>query len=376
MLQSNGNILLIHDDEIRLADLRGQLVGHFNVFAATDVRSAYRVLREFDMHVVLAPEQSAQMTGLQLAESIKGSFPDVVTIIQAADTDYTALKTAVKHGRISHYLRHDADIDDMAQHISNALQLVQLREDNRALGSELKKRTDEQTRILELFKRYVPEQVVSQTLNNGNEAMMVGENRIVSVLFADIRGFTRLAGQLRPAEIVAFLNDFWSVMSEQVRLHRGSVNKLLGDGMLAVFGAPVSYMDNQENAVICALEMIEALETVNRKYSAQFGQEIQIGIGINTGEVVVGNVGSNDYMEYTVIGDTVNIAHRIEQLTKKRPNSVLVSETTWDQVNYLVAGEKVDQLKMAGKHDEIVVYEVTDKLDANIKPMRRGGLGY
>ena len=107
--------------------------------------------------------------------------------------------------------------------------------------------------------------MVAQTLSNGNEAMMVGENRIVSVLFADIRGFTRLSGQLRPAEVVEFLNDFWSVMSGQVRLHRGSVNKLLGDGMLAVFGAPVSYMDNQENAVICALEMVKALDEVNQK---------------------------------------------------------------------------------------------------------------
>ncbi|KPQ01029.1 MAG: two component signal transduction system response regulator with gyanylate cyclase domain [Bacteroidetes bacterium HLUCCA01] len=376
MLQSSGNILLIHDDEIRLADLRSQLVGHFNVFVAGDVRSAYRILREFDMHVVLAPEHTARMTGLQLAESIKGSFPDIVTIVQAGSSDYSALKTAVRHGRISHYLRSDADVDDIIQQVGNAMQLVQLREDNRTLGIELKKRTDEQQRILELFKRYVPEQVVAQTLSNGNEAMMVGENRIVSVLFADIRGFTRLSGQLRPAEVVEFLNDFWSVMSGQVRLHRGSVNKLLGDGMLAVFGAPVSYMDNQENAVICALEMVKALDEVNQKYSQRLGQDIQIGVGINTGEVVVGNVGSSDYMEYTVIGDTVNIAHRLEQMTKKRPNSILISQETWEQVNYLVAAEPVDHLQMAGKDKTITVYEVTNRLDANIKPMRRGGLGY
>ena len=139
MLQSSGNILLIHDDEIRLADLRSQLVGHFNVFVAGDVRSAYRILREFDMHVVLAPERTARMTGLQLAESIKGSFPDIVTIVQAGSSDYSALKTAVRHGRISHYLRSDADVDDIIQQVGNAMQLVQLREDNRTLGSELKK---------------------------------------------------------------------------------------------------------------------------------------------------------------------------------------------------------------------------------------------
>lgn len=205
---------------------------------------------------------------------------------------------------------------------------------------------------------------------------MIGESRIVSVLFADIRGFTRIAGQLHPTEVVEFLNDFWAVMSEQVRLHSGSVNKLLGDGMLAVFGAPVSYMDNQENAAICALEMVTALEVINRKYSSRLGQEIQIGIGVNTGEVIVGNVGSSDYMEYTVIGDTVNVAHRLEQLTKNRPNSVLISENTWEQVSYLVAGEKVDTLKMDGKNQEIAVYEISNRLDANIKPMRRGGLGY
>jgi adenylate cyclase len=376
MLKSNGNILVIHDDEIRLAELRARLVPYFNIFVATDSRSAYRLLREFDMHVVLCAEKLRDMTGLQLTESVSGSFPDLVTVIQAGTSDYQILKEAVQAERIQHYLRFDADLDEIVQLLSSSLQLVQLRQENRSLSSQLKTKTDEQTRVLELFKRYVPEQVVSQTLLNGRSGMLKGETRVVSVLFADIRNFTRLAGSMRPSEVVSFLNDFWSAMSEPVRLNRGSVNKLIGDGMLALFGAPVSYMDNQENAVLCALDMIKALDKVNAKYEQQFGDAIKMGIGINTGEVVVGNVGSEDYMEYTVIGDAVNIAHRIEKMTKSEPNSILISSDTFDQVRYLIDADDFGTLVMDGKHQEIAVYRVNGRLDANIRPMQRGGLGY
>jgi adenylate cyclase len=376
MISSNGNILIVHEDEIRLAELRARLIPYFNVFVATDSRTAYRLLKEFDMHVVLCAEKLRDMTGLQMAESVKGSFPGIITVIQAATADFQLLNEAVQAGRIQHYLHADAEIDEIVQLLTSSLQLVQLRQENQLLSNQLKTKTDEQTRILELFKRYVPEQVVSQTLLNGRSGMLKGETRVVSVLFADIRNFTRLAGSLRPFEVVSFLNDFWSAMSEPVRLNRGSVNKLIGDGMLALFGAPVSYMDNQENAVLCAMDMIKALDKVNAKYESLFGDAIKMGIGINTGEVVVGNVGSEDYMEYTVIGDAVNIAHRIEKMTKSEPNSILISGDTFEQVRYLIDADNFGTLVMDGKHQEIAVYKVNGRLDANIRPIQRGGLGY
>lgn len=330
-----------------------------------------RILREFDVQVIIAEERLRDMTGLQFAESVKGSFPDVVCVILAASEETAVLREAFTIGRIGQYLRHDADIFEVIQTTRTALREAQLVSDNRTLTEELKRQMHEQTRILELFKRYVPEQVVNQTLNYREHEMLRGETRVVSILFADIRNFTGLAARLSPAEVVTFLNDFWSALSEPVRRNRGSVNKLIGDGMLAIFGAPVSHIDNQENAVLCALEMIQSLDSVNQKYSEVFGSEIRIGVGINTGEVVVGNVGTSDHMEYTVIGDAVNIASRIESMTKSKPNSILISEDTWQHVNYMIESEPAGSLRMEGKALPINLFEVIARRDANIKPLRR-----
>jgi adenylate cyclase len=323
------------------------------------------------MQVVLAGERLRDMTGLQLIESVKGSFPDLTCIIKASSSDTTVLREALAIGRIEHYLRHDADIYELTQVLRSALREAELKSDNRSLSSELKRQLHEQNRILELFKRYVPEQVVNQTLNYKEHEMLRGETRVVSVLFADIRNFTGLAARLSPAEVVTFLNDFWSALSEPVRRNHGSVNKLIGDGMLAIFGAPVSHIDNHENAVLCAIEMVQSLDQVNRKYSAIFGTEIKIGVGVNTGEVVVGNVGTSDHMEYTVIGDAVNIASRIESMTKTKHNSILISEDTWQLVNHMIEAVEGSQLTMEGKDQPIQLYEVISRRESNIKPLRR-----
>lgn len=375
MLKSNGNILIVNEDEILLSEFRAQLVPHFNVFTATDSRSAYRILREFEMHVVLASERIRDMTSLQFAESIKSAFPDLVIIVQARNSDSRTLQEAYKRDKISQYIRFDADIHDISHAISNGLRQASLLNDNRTLGLELQKRTEEQQRILELFKRYVPEQVVSRNLSQFQDVMQ-GETRVVSVLFADIRNFTRLAGTLSPSEVVSFLNDFWDIVSEPVVRHRGSINKFIGDGMLAVFGAPVSYIDNQENAVLCALDMVESLEVINKKYSDIFQTEIKIGIGINTGEVVVGNIGTNSHIEYTVIGDAVNVANRIEQMTKSRPNSILLSEATYEQVSHVIDASPTGELNMDGKEESILLYEVIGKKDSKIQPIRKFNSGY
>ena len=116
-------------------------------------------------------------------------------------------------------------------------------------------------------------------------------------------------------------------MCESVKKHHGSVNKFIGDGILSIFGAPDSYLDNQYNAVYCAAEMINLLDTLNETYQPILGEPVTIGIGINTGEVIVGNVGSEDRVEYTVIGHAVNLGSRIESLTRDHPNTILLSQS-------------------------------------------------
>lgn len=217
--------------------------------------------------------------------------------------------------------------------IDNALKLHQSEFKNRQLSEKINGYKKEQEDILELFKRYVPGEVVSQGLKTDKEDMMKpGESRVVSVLFADMRSFTKLTANLPPSEVVQFLNDYWDVVSATVKENKGSVNKYMGDGLLAVFGAPVSYINNHENAVNAALAMVDALKEVNNKYAEKLGGKINIRIGINSGEVIVGNIGTNDFMEYTVIGNTVNNASRLENISKDKPNSIIISKKTYNLV--------------------------------------------
>lgn len=372
MHRQKGNILLTGGNAASLAALREELLPFFNVFSAQDARTAYRILSEYTIHAAMSAERLPDMTGIQFFESIKSEFPNVVSIVQAATANHATLKSAARADKIHMFLRNDADLDEILQTLATSVSHQMLQAENSQLVNRLKKKEQEQERIMKIFNRYVPEQVVSQTLSYSDNDLLQGETRVVSVLFADIRGFSKIASQKSPADVVQFLNEFWSTVSKPVTLHHGSVNKFIGDGILALFGAPVSHIGNQENAVLSALDMMEALKEFNLKHEAELGQKIQIGIGINTGEVVVGNVGTDDHMEYTVIGDSVNIASKIESRTKKKPNSILISEATYQYVKDVIDVEEIDPLKMDGKVKPVKLYEVKGrKSESNIKPIRK-----
>ena len=252
--------------------------------------------------------------------------------------------------------------DELKQIIDSVWKLNDLAFKNHELSEQLSEKKSAQDNILKLFKRYVPEQVLSEALEAEDiDLMPPGEAKYASILFSDIRNFTRISGKMNPHHVVSFLNDYWKIMLACVLKNNGSVNKFMGDGLLAIFGAPVSYPDNHENAVYAALDMVKTLDKINEKYADILGCEIQIGVGINTGEVVVGNIGTDDYLEYSVIGDTVNVASRLESLSKPIPNSIIISETTYHHVNDLVCTSELKEALVAGKDDPICYCEVLAK---------------
>jgi class 3 adenylate cyclase len=180
-----------------------------------------------------------------------------------------------------------------------------------------------------VFQKFVPKEVVD-TIIHGLESgqAVVEEVKRVTLLNIDIRGFSRMAKQMGPQRTVALLNRFFEAMGEVVFRHHGVVDKYLGDGFLAVFGAPVSSTGDADNAVQAALDMRRCLAGVNLGVSPDPGTSIQMGISIHTGEVVVGNIGFEKKMDYTVIGDAVNTVFRMQGLVKTFPNGVLISGAT------------------------------------------------
>jgi len=214
----------------------------------------------------------------------------------------------------------------------------------------------EKEMIKRAFTRYVAREVVEEILKDPESMVLRGERREVTVLFCDVRGFTPLSERLSPEEVVLLLNDFYTLMIETTFKHDGPLDKFMGDAVMAIFGAPIAHPDHSARAVLTALAMREGIAGLNDKRAKQGKEGVKIGIGVSAGEAVAGTVGTEERMEYTVIGDSVNLAARLESNAK--PGQILISQRTWDRVKGVVEVRPLGPIKVKGKEEQVEVYEV------------------
>ena len=215
----------------------------------------------------------------------------------------------------------------------------------------------ERDRLRETFGRYVTRQVADHLMLKGNAALG-GQLVPVTVLFSDIRSFTSISETMEPRALLDFLNEYFTGMVESVMLHHGVVDKFIGDAIMAVFGAPVPQPDDPLNAVKAALDMRTRLQKINVAFKERGLPEIRSGIGLHSGQVVAGNMGHAERMEYTVIGDAVNLASRLEGMTKELKCDVVLSEDLFVQVERHVDAEPLHKIKVKGRDQEVMVYRL------------------
>lgn len=220
---------------------------------------------------------------------------------------------------------------------------------------------EEKKWIKDLFSRYVSEEVVKQIMDSPHLSLE-GKRQDISVLFCDIRDFTPRAEREDPENIVAILNAYFEEMSNTIFQYGGMVDKYLGDGIMALFGAPINQPGHEDRAVSCAIKMQDRIHYLNQKEIMKGKAPLVIGIGISSGESVIGNVGSTNRIEYTAIGDPVNTSARIEPLNKEYKTKILISESTKNKLQGTYKIHFVGKIQLKGKSESTGIYAITSDL--------------
>lgn len=229
--------------------------------------------------------------------------------------------------------------------------------ENARLYDEVNESREQEKRVRQMFQKYVPADVVRAALNM-RDGGRLSSKQTATVLFSDIRNFTATSERMQPEEVVSFLNDYLQRMVDIVFEEGGIVDKFVGDAVMAIFGAPVVKPDDAQRAVRAACRMLTELEKFNADQRAKKGVEIQIGIGLHTGPLIAGNIGSDKKMEYTVIGDTVNVASRVESLNKEMKTELLITQECFDATGRSFPVRSMPPVSVKGKAQKLQVYEV------------------
>jgi adenylate cyclase len=214
----------------------------------------------------------------------------------------------------------------------------------------------ERDKLRTTFGKYMTEAVVEHLMNG--KVALGGESLTVTILFTDIRSFTTISEKMNAQALVGLLNEYFTEMVSIVMQHAGVVDKYIGDAIMAVFGAPVSRPEDAKNAVRAAVGMRKALAHLNERLAERGLAPLQTGIGLHTGEVVAGNIGSERRMEYTVIGDAVNLASRLESCTKELGVGVLISDVTYALTKDAVETRPLKEITVKGRAQPVMTYEV------------------
>jgi class 3 adenylate cyclase len=344
-----GSILVVDDDRVNRTLLTRSLTasGH-EVRTAENGREALEALRESPVDVVLLDIVMPELDGIGALEQIKNDadLQDVPVIMISALDDYDSVVRCIELGA-EDYLPKPFDPVLLRARINAGLTKRRL--------NEL-----ERSRVRDVFARFLPEAIVDEVLERSNGGVRLGGVRLIgTALFTDIRGFTTFAESTPPDRVIEVLNRFFGEMSDAVLDNGGTLVSYLGDGLLAVFGAPIACDEHADQALAAAREMLrERLPRFNDWLRSESMDGFRMGIGVSSGPIMSGNIGSERRLDYTAIGDTVNTASRIEAHTKGGEHAVLLSEETRDLLH--------------GDHPLVFVDEIT--LRGRTAPTRLWGL--
>jgi len=332
-------ILAVDDEPANLALLRKLLTRHgYDVAEAPDGLSAITAVAEQQPDLVCLDVMMPGLDGIEVCQRLRRQ-PEYagLPILLLTALDRSEDKARGLEAGANDFLSKPFEEIELSARLRSLLRTKAL-----------------QDRLGDLLGRYVSESVAAEALRDPFAVSLGGDRRQVSTLFADIRGYTTLAAEHAPEETLALLNRYLTAVSDAVESHGGTVADLLGDGVFAFFGAPVTHSDDAERAVRAALDVQTAV--MRLEIPTMPGVHLQTGIGITSGEVIAGNVGSERRMHYAVVGDSVNVAARLEAAAG--PGQILIDEATHEAVRDVVVAQDLGTLRLAGKGDWVRAFNV------------------
>ncbi|MEA3358721.1 MAG: adenylate/guanylate cyclase domain-containing protein [Thermodesulfobacteriota bacterium] len=255
--------------------------------------------------------------------------------------------------------KYAKNLEGMVQSRTNELRKA--KEDLLNLNRGLEKKVDEQVKELKRYselRRYLSPKITDRILLNDKDFSNVSRRKLMSILFVDIRGFSNLTDSVEPDEIILLLNNYLSEMTKLIYRYDGTLDKIIGDGLMVFFGDPVSIPDHAQKAVLLAIDMQRKINKLKDEWLS-YGHVLSIGVGINTGYMTVGNIGSKFHKDYTVIGRQVNVASRLESMAK--PGEILISERTYERVKNIADYKKMGPYRLRGISSPILIYSVVYK---------------
>ena len=336
-----GRLLIIDDNKVmRLLLARGlEQQGH-SVVMAESGRSGLETLKSERFDLVLLDIQMPEMDGYQVLEAIRGniSLRDIPVIMVSSLDEVDGVARCIQMGAEDYLFKPPNPILLRA----------------RIFSSLEKKRLRDQQR--ELIRKFAASEVADELLAKGFS--LGGQMVQATVLFSDIRGFTTITESQPPSITIDLLNDYYSLMFEAIKGHGGMVNQIVGDGLMALFGTPTPLENQAECAVLSALEMIEMVDLFNHQQASIGRVQIKIGIGIATGQVIAGYTGTMERATYTCVGDTVNLAARLEAYTKTVGKPILIDKNTRQLLKEDLRVEDCGLSELKGKAQAVNVYSV------------------
>lgn len=324
--ENKGHILVV-DDEITNRDLMERMLVRqgYTVSLASGGKQAQELIRVKSFDLVLLDIMMPEVDGLTvLKESRKLFSMTELPIIMATALDQSDQVANALSAGANDYITKPFNKKILLARVKTQTALAQAYNKATTLAQDVSRRNQ---LLLKMFGRYVTDEVAKNLIESPSAAKMGGELQKVTILFADIRNFTEISEHLPPGRVVEMLNNFFDVMIDVIRKYRGTVDKLIGDEVLATFGTTKERPDDAERALACALEMQLAMEAVNARNRASELPELTMGIGINTGDVMVGNIGSEKHSNYSVIGKHVNLAARIQNCAAG--GEIMISESAF-----------------------------------------------